>query len=248
MSVEVLKPVPVQKLEPAWIDVFEVLQEPPTIGVGVAKEDLKNWKPTPAQINDAIRLAITWNITLHWVVKLKWDSKHKIPYPAKVKRVIEPFGKLIYRYLELCIQCHSCLPLGQTRYENAAMWFWKIVRESQRNTIFRESNIGKTETLNQRRATVNAFVDLTNPIPKQDAPYEWDLIETAIKVVNLSDRFETEYWTPFIRDYRSWNTAVDGTDWGATYQEVDKLYVQAEQGKGRLLLDFQKLMAETLTG
>ena len=108
--------------------------------------------------------------------------------------------------------------------------FWSIVRESQRNTVFREENLLKTEALDQRRKMVYDIESGYNVINKNLAPYEFALMEVS-KNLTLSDNdiFHVKYFKPFIKAYKAWNSHVKTVDWGATYQEIDKLYVKRQR-------------------
>lgn len=211
-----------------WIEVVAALQEAPSYRM--------RDEPTSAQRNDAIRVTLLWNLALHWVIKLKWQSNYKIPYPRNLAQIMKPLGTLVYRQLELCIQCHSFLKPNP--YPTAAIWFWAIVRESQRNSIFRPINTGKTESLKIRREIIRSIGRGINPISKQFALHEWRLIETAL-FSNLGDKFDKDYLQPFIRSYRYWLNATKSPSWKAVIRKNDKLFFQSGQGKGKILLDFQ---------
>lgn len=68
-----------------------------------------------------------WLLILHWVIKKKWISKHKIPVKRAVANLYEPAGLLWFHFLELCIQCHSLHSDGN--YRNAAEWFGFLIKE-----------------------------------------------------------------------------------------------------------------------
>jgi hypothetical protein len=78
-------------------------------------------------INEAL-----WIVALHWVFRKKWCKRHKIPANRAATKAVEPLGELLFRILELCIQCHAVLPAGSNPYGNAAVWFDLIVWETKR--------------------------------------------------------------------------------------------------------------------
>lgn len=251
-NVNPIQPLPVNLInsdDSPFSQVFSALQELPQAYIYTDEGQIEVQKLTPAQSTDEYRVFIQWLISLHWIIKFKWNSKYRVPYPPKIRNVFKPFGCLAYQYLELCIQCHPHLDLLEEDItcENAAAWFWSIVRESQRNTVFREENLLKTEALDQRRKMVYDIESGYNVINKNLAPYEFALMEVS-KNLTLSDNdiFHVKYFKPFIKAYKAWNSHVKTVDWGATYQEIDKLYVQKGKGKGRILLDFQKVVSEVV--
>lgn len=75
----------------------------------------------------AIRISHRVHI-LHWVVKLRFNPKHKIPFfvPRKQRETYKELGS-VYRWaLEMCIEGHA---FSQTPYYNAAEWFRHILIE-----------------------------------------------------------------------------------------------------------------------
>ena len=214
-----------------WNEVLNKLLEPPAFYTGT--------EPNKAQKDDAIRVVFLYNLALHWVVKLKWDKRYKIPYPRKVAEIMKPFGNLLYRYAELCIQCHGFLTPNP--YPTSASWFGNLIRESQVNTIFKPHSPSKTKTLKDRRQTINIIVDAGNPISKQDAPHEWQLIETSLKF-DRGTNFDKDFLKPFIQAYRGWLTTTDSGEWSAVFDLEDELYTRLGKGKGKTKLDFQQFL------
>lgn len=214
-----------------WNEVLNKLLEPPVFCMGT--------QPDKAQIDDGIRVIFLYNLALHWVVKFKWDKRYKIPYPRKAAEIMKPFGNLLYRYAELCIQCHGFL--SPNPYPTSASWFGNLIRESQVNTIFKSRSPSKTQTLKDRRQVVNAIVDGINPISKQDAPHEWQLIKTSLEF-DRGTNFDKEYSKPFIQAYRNWLTATDSGEWSAVFELENELYMQSGKGRGKIKLDFQQFL------
>lgn len=223
-------------LDANWLTVFTALLEPPLI--------IYRDAPVPGLENDSIALLTLYNISLHWVIKEKWKKNYKIPYPTKLVKVMKPFGKLMARYLELCIQCHSSLD-EPSSYSTAAAWFWCICRESQRNTIFESANTGKSESLTARREIVNSINDGINPISKELALHEWRLVNCALSFTR-GDNFDRDYLRPFIRQYRAWINATKSPDYGAKLVENDKLFIRSGQGQGKILLDFKTALNQPI--
>lgn len=215
-------------LDADWLEVFTALQEPPQITLVDA--------PTQGLENDAIATFTLYNVALHWAIKEKWQKRHKIPYKKNLVTSMKPFGILLSKYIELCIQCHSFLKSNP--YPTGAAWFWAVCRESQRNTIFRSANTSKTESLTYRRKIINNIAEGINPISKELAIHEWRLIECAL-AFRRGDNFDKDYLRPYIREYRTWINSTKSSDWGAKLIEDDKLFIRHGQGKGKILLDFK---------
>ena len=71
-----------------------------------------------------LQLQSNWAIIMHWLIKKKFERKHKIPGDRSLNKFYEPLGELYYRILELCIQVHTYDPCG---YDTAADWFARII-------------------------------------------------------------------------------------------------------------------------
>jgi hypothetical protein len=110
------------KIPPPWIDFIPPL--------------LEQQKALPYVVRAAKYYAIGRNIyniqiALHWVIKLEWDSRYKIPEKRVVIEATKPIGVWLQSILHLCEKAHSASVLGgqATRYLNAANWFSAIVQE-----------------------------------------------------------------------------------------------------------------------
>jgi hypothetical protein len=216
--------IPVGKAVPPWDAALDQLQRGSFIPIPVQTEAQKiNFK----------RVEIIWQVTLHWVFKLKWFSKHKIPYSRKLTNVCKPFGELVFRYLELCIQCHAMKPIGSIPYGNASDWFVKLVRETQLNAFFSNDSPGKVQRLKERRKQLDLLKEGENPFSSESYPHLHRLIE-ACRSLLISDQFENDYWKPFLKAYSAWITMFESKDWTTSYEEDEKFYIRMGQGKGRL--------------
>ena len=64
-----------------------------------------------------------WRVAFYWVVKKKWNPKLKIPLQRKQAKLYEPWGKLLFRGLELCGRSYSVTHPESQRYLHAADWY-----------------------------------------------------------------------------------------------------------------------------
>ena len=214
--------IPASKAIPPWDEALEQLQREPFILIS---------EQTEAQEINFIRVEITWQVTLHWVFKLKWCSKHKIPYSRGLTNACKPYGELIFCYLELCIQCHAISPIGSI-YGNASDWFVKLVRETQLNAFFCDTSPGKVKRLIERRKQFDLLKEGKNPFSRKFLPHLHRLIEACLPLLK-SDMFEEEYWTPFLRAFSAWNTMYESNQWTTSYQKDEKIYIRTGRGGGR---------------
>ena len=222
--------IPASKAIPPWDEALDRLQREPFILIS---------DQTEAQEINFTRVETIWQVTLHWVFKLKWCSKHKIPYSRELANVCKPYGVLIFRYLELCIQCHAIPTIASARYKNASDWFVKLVRETQLNAFFSDDSPGKVQRLKERRKQLDLLKEGGNPFSSASSPHLHRLIE-ACRPLLMSDRFDEDYWKPFLKAYSAWITMYESKEWTTSYEEDGKFYIRAGRGKGRQRLRFQE--------
>ncbi len=222
--------IPASKAIPPWDEALDRLQREPFILI---------YDQTEAQEVNFTRVTTSFQITLHLVFKLKWCSKHKIPYNRNLVNVYKPYGELVFRYLELCIQCHAMPTIASAHYKNASDWFVKLVREAQLNAFFSDDSPGKVQRLKERRNQLDLLREASNPFSSKSSPHLHRLIE-ACRPLLKSDRFDEDYWNPFLKAYSAWITMFESKEWTTSYQEDGKFYIRTGQGKGRQRLHLKE--------
>lgn len=82
-------------------------------------------KPSEGELALIYYRANAWEIALHWVIKKKWNKKHKIPTKRSLAKRLEPKGEFLRQILLLCEGCHAKQEAVPTNipYPNAAHWF-----------------------------------------------------------------------------------------------------------------------------
>jgi hypothetical protein len=164
----------------------------------------------PGAIDDLTKFLIThcinrWDTVLHWVTKLKWNKKHKIPGGQESVRAAKPMGTVLFHELELCIQSHALLGYKKAGYLDASIWFGKLFMEHQRlelNNMLTVSTDegGKSAYLASfRRDILAALKEDRNPFDPVVEPHMYKLIECSLKLVDRSDIFREKYWEPYKR-------------------------------------------------
>lgn len=104
-------------------------------------------KPTEGEVALILMRVRAWEIALHWVIKLEWNTKHKIPAPLSIVRGYKPKGAFLRNILRLCERCHTmqeALPPGAVPYPHAAYWFGLVFWDLMLNEI------GSTFTLQEQ--------------------------------------------------------------------------------------------------
>lgn len=227
---EVVELVPISKVPPPWHLAIDSIQSPfvPLL--------IPN-KPTETHI--AINEAL-WVVALHWVFKKKWSKRHKIPANRAVKDAVKPLGELLYRILELCIQCHAVLPVNSTRCGNAAQWFdcvvWETKRRDFAEILFQsyKKGQGKKQEVGEIWTEIRLLKGGSNPFNLEFSPHSFRLVDEALKLAKL-ENFNQEYWRPLLKAYSNWARALDQNDnWKFFRVEAGKLVAQNGRGRGRL--------------
>jgi len=194
------------------------------------------------------------DIALHWVVRNELNTKHKIPHSRKLTKVIEPLGLLVTCYLKLCRKAYEHSNAGTLPYQNAADWFEAIYQEIWLNSLNTSLYVdGKTKKLKERRDTLDALQEDTNPVDKNISPHEYRLIKVCLHLKEYLcgeeiDEFVENYWKPYLKVYSAWITAFDRAEWSSVRMEDGKLLVQQGRGRGRprirIRTDFVKRLSD----
>lgn len=180
---------------------------------------------------------LVWqDITIHWVVKLKWSSKHKIPGGQAHARSAKPVGEMYFRLLELCIQCQGLMGHKATGYPDAADWFSEIWLDDTHSQLVGRVVLllgveggRKDDYLAGLRQTVRALRDDQNPFDPEALPHLHRLVECAIRLAGSSDEFRKNYWKPYIYSLSGLATQLANNSNGY-YRKVT---VRLEQKKGK---------------
>jgi hypothetical protein len=134
-----------------------------------------------------------WHISLHWVIRKKWASRHRIPCDRKLAKDIEPIGDVLRAVLELAIQVHAVDRRYGHQYLNAAEWFGLAAPELHR-LLIGGGGSGKAADIKTLQGVKQSFSDLENPVPHDLCPHLWALIEASITASNRSDPIRNRYW------------------------------------------------------
>lgn len=161
-----------------------------------------------------------WITELHWVIRKKWSSKHKIPVSPRYVKSYEPGGEVLYRLLELCAQVHI---VGRgSEYPNAGQWFAEICMEAMNEEIKDVILPNRNPTVSLpkkidfiretgRRIAWMSMKEPKNPINPATHFHLWQLIEHCLQLRLKSDRFETNFWKPYLKSLREFERSLKGT-------------------------------------
>ena len=95
----------------------------------------------------------SWECSFHWLYKLKWNRKHKIPFGDVCTEVSEPVGWLLWSLLELCKEVHLYSCMETKNYNHASEWFSLICQEILDRYFFD----GKSQNLQKLRKDLKAL-------------------------------------------------------------------------------------------
>ena len=157
-------------------------------------------------------------------------------------------------YLRLCRKAYEHSNAGTLPYQNAADWFEAIYQEIWLNSLNTSLYVdGKTKKLKERRDTLDALQEDTNPVDKNISPHEYRLIKVCLHLKEYLcgeeiDEFVENYWKPYLKVYSAWITAFDRAEWSSVRMEDGKLLVQQGRGRGRprirIRTDFLKRLSD----
>lgn len=180
---------------------------------------------------DNWRGGILWEISLHWVYKLKWGgAKYKIPFKRNLVKIVQPHGIVMFRILSLCEQCYSFQKYG---YESGLAWFFWIINHDLMPESYKHSRT-KTERVSSGRQEISVLKENNNPFDPKTELHLWRVIELSTKM-NRSPNFEKEYWRPFITNYSKWISALKSPEWKTVLLDGDgEIMYRPGRGKGTI--------------
>jgi hypothetical protein len=181
---------------------------------------------------DNWRGGILWEISLHWVYKLKWGGKgYKIPFKKNLASVVELHGTAMFRLLNLCEQCH---PFQKYGYESGLAWFFWIINTDLIPQSYAH-NRTKTDRVSSGWQEISTLKENRNPFDLETERHLWRVIEQSTKMTN-TPKFEEDYWKPFIAAYSRWISALKSPDWKTVVLDGDDIRIKPGRGKGTIKL------------
>jgi hypothetical protein len=202
--------------------------------------------PSPEQLLLGGIADAVWGVSLHWLYRKKWSSKHKVPGHRTLKSAVEPFGEVLRALLELAIQTHAVGAPSSKRYTHACHWF-RLAAPELRAICFSDRG-SKTELVADLREILAALKDLQNPFLPWECPHLYGLIEAAISIAEKNDRYHNEYWRGLKslkpKDGRSrgliyalsgWANALETNSvWSSVQITESGLFARVGSGRGTL--------------
>lgn len=232
-SIDLFIPVPVQVLPEEARCAMAIIQEPFSLPIVLSH----------AMEERLVLTEFNWQMVAHWVFKLKWSSKHRLPAKRNEAKNWKPFGEMILATLELCIQCYA-IKGKELPYDNAYQWWSAIALESKYSELMSATQ-GKDVLVNKMRKELAMLRYYKNPYNRKEGPHIFELISTATKLAERNtesgvdlDIFRKEYWSPFLGAYKR---LVDAFRANHELQVVKQsndgtLWRQAGRGKGKVNL------------
>jgi len=231
-------------METKWIDISRLPKIPRETDWNVTFCLLQN--PTftfPENLSPAQQALLELSegellLIMHWVIKKKWISRHKIPFPRKAQALYEPKGDYWFWILELCLQLHPT-EFGQ-KYRNAGEWFCWLIHEQRQvngagvvNDKIRKG--GQKEAIRQNYQSISGKLRRgENPFNQESTPHHWLLAEAGLSLAEVSDRFDQQYWKKF-KAALSKVSKLDGFDY--VWIGEEKLCAQGGRGKHVVSID-----------
>jgi hypothetical protein len=232
MNLDLVPYVPSSKVTPPWDEALKQLDS--------RIFALRNPSDSEQFLADVSTLL--FRISLHWLYRKKWNSKHKVPGSRNVVREIEPFADLLVALLELAKEVHFRQTTYAKEYSDAGKWF-QLAAPALRLLCFGERS-SKSNLVSDLRHEKNAMMDGINPFCSEGAwVHLWRMVEDSITEADVSDEFRRKYWRGlrnpgkgglrgFLDCYGAWaNELQSNTFWGVA--SVDGGKVSAQVGRGK---------------
>jgi len=195
----------------------------------------------PFKLATQLRMSMVeadWQIALHWVVRKKWNPYFKIPIPRKLSKLYEPWGELMFRALELCIQCHKASHPASQYYRNPSDWYLQLMMEAKGHElcdILAGQLPGKTNFIKDRYWIIKELKALRNPANPETSPHFYWLMEVSLEL-EKQDQFNSDYWQPYLSACSQWIQALDKKACQETFVQGNKIVRRTGRGKGTMTM------------
>ncbi len=193
---------------------------------------------------------------MHWVVKLDWSARHKIPASRKVANTLKPLGLYLHQTFLLCAAVHArqgALP-SRLNYSDAGEWFALIVKgmadeivgtalaplegESEQAAYKGDEKRSQLRTLMENPRCVERG---ENPIKKNHYLVALsDLFDGAIALSTESSRFKDNDLKPFLAAWTNALKEMDSPRWQRQYVVDGQLHRQLSGSKGSMNVSAKK--------
>lgn len=144
------------------------------------------------------RVDFNWCFISHWIYKVKWNPKHKVPGDINFTSLFEADGQFYASILNLCAQ----ITLLNSSMHNPQILFGNIIQEFRNAELKRISEIAHENIWTRRkladiqRKNHRLLIDGINPYETNDFPYLSHVIEKSLQIVgsNKFPTFTEDYW------------------------------------------------------
>lgn len=181
---------------------------------------------------------LSQEVALHWLVKLEWLPRHRIPFRRPLTLDLKPEGQMLHALYRLCVETHALVG-NQVDYTHAAQWFWCCFQERLKAGCWEIQNPGlnKEETLAALRSLTAIARDYQDPfegIPGMVA--HSDLLRLSGSLAERLEGFYFKSYRPFLQAWTAVHSAKDSSAFVRYFIEDGKLYRRVGNGKGKALV------------
>jgi hypothetical protein len=189
-------------------------------------------------------------VSLHWLIRLEWNSRYKIPVKRSLAKVVEPTGRWLQTILHLCEKVFTICGLGgiSMRYTRVEQLFYEIIQnlffvgkqmvlanlypvQSVDIAMVGKSNHKKRSELQILHHSCSLMKAREIP-PNRNLAF-FDLVATSAQIAESPsmDRFRIEYYQPFVSATRAMLDSMDSPGYKSFFEQDGELYEQLGKGK-----------------
>ncbi|WP_206815844.1 hypothetical protein [Chroococcus sp. FPU101] len=183
---------------------------------------------------------------IHWVIKLRFNSKYKLPMNREVANFYKPAGILYSDILRASERLHS---FTGDEYQNAAHWFRLILCEQRLGGL----NLGtKTNILRGIRKDNQLLSKYQNPF-EEEFPHTKRLFDLLLAKSELHDIIRKEVLEPIKKSRKAYATDYhrNGECQPCTFIQGKEYRQMSGSGSGRhelqILCTFEQLQKEMIS-
>jgi hypothetical protein len=141
-----------------------------------------------------------WNyleklFVINWVIKLRFNTKHRLPMQKEEKDFTKHLGDLYARVFVACERLHS---FTSGEYRNAAHWWGLILEEKRIQGLNQGTKKDSWEAMKRENKKIRQY---ENPFESEKYPHTYKLIELLLCFSQQygSDVLKKEVFSPLLK-------------------------------------------------
>jgi hypothetical protein len=141
---------------------------------------------------------------VHWVIKKRFNTRHKIPLKKKYADTYKSMGTLYADVYRACERLHS---FTNGKYRNAAHYFGMILKEQRVEGLNLGTKRATLDGIKRENSYLSRGDDTEeSPFDPIDFPHTYEFFRLLIAMSNRNDILRKEVFEPLKKSRKAWAT------------------------------------------